>query len=1029
MDTSSSSGEDSDNENYEQLLCANSMRKHRSIKNDKYFATYFSGSQFVDDTNTFPSYETSKEILRSMADRLEEITRHDSDSLHSLIMSHFDILVVSNEETSQTGVRLHESFKARIDNALWDLPNPYLHGEERLMPGTKSLGDIHYSYEFHKKQLHTIYSILKVYSDYLNDDNYATYTLVPLVDKVREMIQQCHMILYSTYSLKETQRSKSKPITAPTVEWNLTQDMRSMTQQQYLLMKFSRDIYPYKLDRATETLFKEKKVHKHVPVKCKIPVNEFGSPLRYEGALIELDGGNIGYGTFQCNDEVFIHRTEPVEDKNISGYAFKFRDGQLYPVEDTLENDTIIILENGEEVYIDSQNQDEYMHLKVGDEDSNSGSRVSVINYPDGSAFSGLKYTGIYVHSYICCHGKCRKTMNQHMTLENRMKHVFKMKTVIDEKVQYGTRYYEEYMELGKWIGQKCDKRKDFAAYKIYTQSISSLEYFKKKLKEASSSEVRPRNIKRELWSFLNGVLYRGDLDMKKPANQITFPRFYPYECKCVDDDSGSIDFNIGCDCGSVRCLPTTIHNEYKEVMETDSNNFFDMMFPEELMNPSVICGPRNRCCSVGICGGHKYSEHMEPNARHDLESLDELFVCSFCGKEFTFGEDLPECEGDSDGNMPKDGLCFPHKLCISAYTQFRTPFLDSIFLYQDMTREDIMWMKALIGRMLFPLGVDSWEIVTWLIGRPQTGKSVLTKILQAIFPKEMVGTISNNTQGLFGLGVHLKKFMLVGSELGSEFAGNIDSCVLQAMCSGERCEFAKKHKDAIDDYWKLPMFFCGNLMPNVMDNNGSIFRRLVTTDFHKNVTGEDDLLLSRVKSEFPSLLVSCSSIYLMLAKQYRRSRPPLTQRFEKTRIQLMGVCSPFERFISSDQRLVKGDHTYIREEELHRLYRRFTKENDIHGAPDVTKHTTIRGVIGPNLPIKQFNGPLVWPPIATDDAQPKMDGKNFRYYRGVGLYEHFPAEPTCHIGVLKDQLQLFMQENPADWFESLKTMTDDISN
>ena len=1020
--SNSSASEDSDYESDQEseLRSQLSQNARHSLQNQGYvteFLKYFRLVDVTTDEVRFPEYDEAKLILKKFYDDICPLTESQPEELQANIMVYFNLVPHGVENASETNVRLSTSFLENLGPVISDLTNAAHFGNERLQPGTSSLADIHYAFSYKKKQLFILYEILKAYSDFhVNGHRYFKYELLVLVDKIRSIMDKCHMVLYSIYSIKSNDNDRK--VTAPVIEWNLTQSMRKMTDDQFLLRKLCRKMYPFKLEKHSEMLYKEKKVYKHVADKCKIPVGEFEESMKDEGALVELENGTKCYGKFLSNTEVFIYKTNP-KDRDLEGYTFTFEGRFLLPVYcDLVEGCEIWFEGNEVPLCIDDETLDEFEDCKLSN--FTSRGRVCKIRYPDFSTVSLMEISGVFVHSYVCSHSNCNLTMVQHQRLakysdpKKRGDHVFQIKTVVDNKIEYHTNYYEEYMDLSDWIAEECDRQKDIAAHMVYTRNASVPENLRKQIKKMSVTDVRPRNRQRELWAFLNGILYRGDLNIRDSYSPIVCPKFYPFECICGDENR--------CTCGSTRCLPKSYNEQYKMKMESDCNNFFDVYFPEEMCNRNMLEGPKNRGHSLVKCCNSKFSLHTEPNLTGSFLDLESSLKCTFCGRKYVYGENLETCAGNSRGQYPFDGYCETHKMCVSAFTQFKTPFLDSIFEYQEMTEEDIMWMKALLGRMLYPLNTDSWEIVTWLIGVAQTGKSLLTKIIQAIFPTDMVGIISNNTQGNFGLAKNINKFVLVGAELGTEFAKNMDSCVLQQMCSSEMTEFNVKLKEALVARWKLPLWFSGNLMPNVMDNSGSIFRRLVTADFHRKVTTEDALLMDRIiQSELPQILVSCSGIYMMLANKHRRSRPPLTRRFEDARVQLMGVCSPFERFIKSDEGLVQAPYAYIRTKELHRRYRRFVQENNIYGAPDVTQHTTTRGVIGDDKDIQLVNEPKLWPPISTEDNVSEMDAKGFDYYQGIGLYEHFPAEPVFNGDVFFRQLQLLKECNECNWEEILE--------
>ena len=65
---------------------------------------------------------------------------------------------------------------------------------------------------------------------------------------------------------------------------------------------------------------------------------------------------------------------------------------------------------------------------------------------------------------------------------------------------------------------------------------------------------------------------------------------------------------------------------------------------------------------------------------------------------------------GCSDGDADADGDDW--------YTAIKTPHMQSILDYQDMTAEVCWWMYALIGRLIYEVGeLDGWQVSFSLLG------------------------------------------------------------------------------------------------------------------------------------------------------------------------------------------------------------------------------------------------------------------------------------------------------------------------
>jgi hypothetical protein len=82
------------------------------------------------------------------------------------------------------------------------------------------------------------------------------------------------------------------------------------------------------------------------------------------------------------------------------------------------------------------------------------------------------------------------------------------------------------------------------------------------------------------------------------------------------------------------------------------------------------------------------------------------------------------------------------------------TPTLTKLLDDQEIPENAKKVVYGLIGRLFYEVGeMDDWQIILWLLGRANSGKSTICKIAQLFYQEEDVAVISNNIEEQFGLG------------------------------------------------------------------------------------------------------------------------------------------------------------------------------------------------------------------------------------------------------------------------------------
>jgi len=206
---------------------------------------------------------------------------------------------------------------------------------------------------------------------------------------------------------------------------------------------------------------------------------------------------------------------------------------------------------------------------------------------------------------------------------------------------------------------------------------------------------------------------------------------------------------------------------------------------------------------------------------------------------------------------------------CDGDWRNIPTPYLHSILTYQQLPAEAIDWMYIMIGRMLFEAGTrDGWQVVPFIKGRAQTGKSTILKVVDHIFGR-YTGILANNMEGKFGLYPVMYKFALLCLEVKEDFG--MDQGDFQSIASNENISVPVKHKAAVDNY-KMPgpLMLAGNVVPAWGDNSEALKRRFFFIEFARKVNDVSTRLFDNLKLEVMNIIVKSAMAYTEASVEYK---------------------------------------------------------------------------------------------------------------------------------------------------------------
>ena len=241
------------------------------------------------------------------------------------------------------------------------------------------------------------------------------------------------------------------------------------------------------------------------------------------------------------------------------------------------------------------------------------------------------------------------------------------------------------------------------------------------------------------------------------------------------------------------------------------------------------------------------------------------------------------------------------------------TPAFESILDHQKLPRDAKEMMYIMVGRMLYNVGeLDNWQVIPFVRGVANTGKSSILRVIYSLFNPENVGVMTSNMEKKFWASALYDKFIFLCYEARSEFS--IPKGEFQTVISGEETNVPIKHKTAVSVVWTAPGFLAGNEIPNWLDAAGSMTRRLVMFEFLCKVTQSDPMLLHKLRQEIPALLCKINMAYLWAVEQH--GKKPIWEwwgpYFEGTKNNLSSHISPLRSFMEDTDALIRHPDYYM---------------------------------------------------------------------------------------------------------------------
>lgn len=306
-----------------------------------------------------------------------------------------------------------------------------------------------------------------------------------------------------------------------------------------------------------------------------------------------------------------------------------------------------------------------------------------------------------------------------------------------------------------------------------------------------------------------------------------------------------------------------------------------------------------------------------------NVKNMDNLvkFMKQYDNYRFPFLITNKDYIGFSNGVLNKITLQFdtdPENIIVDKYIDqeftysMSTPLVDKILDYQ-FTSDVRDFIYANLGRMF---GIrDNFGVMLYLLGEAGTGKSVILNILCECFNN--VGSINSSYEGKYGLSYLYNKDIIICDDLPKDIQKIFPQQDFQTIVTGGKISTAVKNGDAIIiEKWSVPIIWSGNWLPSYLDK-GQISRRLLVTNFEKNVLEPDISLESRIKEEeLSAFIYKCLIKYNQLLENARNKSiwKVCPEYFREQQEDLKMEKNPLYKFLKDNTRYCKNNTIPIEE-------------------------------------------------------------------------------------------------------------------
>ena len=202
--------------------------------------------------------------------------------------------------------------------------------------------------------------------------------------------------------------------------------------------------------------------------------------------------------------------------------------------------------------------------------------------------------------------------------------------------------------------------------------------------------------------------------------------------------------------------------------------------------------------------------------------------------------------------------------------SSLETPSWDALVGKQIREPEIRDYLAAFFGRLLFPVGTDSHEVLMYLHGKAKTGKSTIFEAIKKVMGTDNVAVINGGGETTFGLQEKDEKGLIAIPDMPPDINSTLPGSTWQDMMSGSSVDVRVKKAASHTTEWKVPMLALGNRWPDWPNTGASVSRRLAIFTFNSAVMkGDGSVKRNILDKELPAIAYKAVGLYheLLLGK------------------------------------------------------------------------------------------------------------------------------------------------------------------
>lgn len=169
-------------------------------------------------------------------------------------------------------------------------------------------------------------------------------------------------------------------------------------------------------------------------------------------------------------------------------------------------------------------------------------------------------------------------------------------------------------------------------------------------------------------------------------------------------------------------------------------------------------------------------------------------------------------------------------------------PEFDSLIATQEIGSDPTFLLKALLGRLAYPLGAyDNWQAMPLVYGTSGAGKTtVVVAALTALFDPHLISSLNGAVNQSFPLETIAEARVAFLNDIGQDFVKTFSDSTLKNLIEGGTVLINRKNRPQYIREWDAPVIATCNAPLVWGGGNTGMDRRLIYYEFNKRPTAVD---------------------------------------------------------------------------------------------------------------------------------------------------------------------------------------------